>query len=135
VKGGSAALLLRAVMLPRMMQDLIARVVGYVIALVFLATAFGFLVATLYLALAEFVEAPLAALFTSLVLGGAAGVVLLSVRYRRSRKPRAGTVGADALLLSIGEQVRRDPWLSLAVAAVLGALAEVAHSSSNRPPD
>jgi hypothetical protein len=135
VKGGSAALLLRAVMRSRMINDLIARLVGYTIALVLLATAFGFVVATVYLALVEVVEAPLAALLTALVLGGAAGVVVLSVRYRKPRKPPAGTVGADALLLSIGEQVRRDPWLSLAIAAVLGALAETFHSPSNRPPD
>jgi hypothetical protein len=115
------------------MRDLIARLVGYGLALVLLAIAFGFLVATIYLALAEVVEAPLAALLTSLVLGGAAALILLGVRYRRPRKPPAGTVAADALLLSIGEQVRRDPLLSLAIAAVLGALAETFHSSSNRP--
>jgi hypothetical protein len=135
VKGGSAALLLRAVMRSGMIHDLIARLVGYTVALVLLATAFGFVVATVYLALAEVVEAPLAALLTALVLGGAAGVVVLSVRYRKPRKPPADTVGAEALLLSIGEQVRRDPWLSLAIAAVLGALAGTFHSSSNRPPD
>ena len=135
MKGGSAALLLRAVMRSPMIHDLIARLVGYTLALVLLATAFGFVVATIYLALAKVVEAPLAALLTALVLGGAAGLVVLSVRYRKPRKPAAGTVGADALLLSIGEQVRRDPWLSLAIAAVLGALAGVSHSSSNRPPD
>jgi hypothetical protein len=117
-----------------MIHDLIARLVGYAVALLLLATAFGFVVATVYLALAEVVEAPLAALLTALVLGGAAGVVVLGVRYRKPRKPPADTVGADALLLSIGEQVRRDPWLSLAIAAVLGALAETFHSSSSRPP-
>jgi hypothetical protein len=117
-----------------MMRDLIARLVAYALALVLLATAFGFLVATLYLALAEVVEAPLAALLTSLALAGVAGLVLLSVRYRRPRKPAAASVGADALLLSISDQVRRDPWLSLALAAVLGALAEISHPSSKRPP-
>ena len=118
-----------------MIHDLIARLVGYALALVLLATAFGFVVATIYLALARVVEPPLAALLTSLVLGGAAGLVVLSVRHRKPRKPPAGAVGADALLLSITEQVRRDPWLSLAIAAVLGALAGVSHSSSDRPPD
>jgi hypothetical protein len=118
-----------------MIHDLIARLVGYTIALVLLATAFGFVVATVYLALADVVEAPLAALLTALVLGAAAGIVVVSVRQRRSPKPPAGAVGADALLLSIGEQVRRDPWLSLAIAAVLGALAGGFHSGSNRPPD
>jgi hypothetical protein len=117
-----------------MLPDLIARLVAYVVALVLLATAFGFLVATIYLALAKVVEAPLAALLTSLALGGVAGLILLSVRYRRRRKPTAGTVGADALLLSITEQVRRDPWLSLAIAAVLGALTEISLPSSKRPP-
>ena len=118
-----------------MIHDLIARLVGYALALVLLATAFGFVVATIYLALARVVEPPLAALLTSLVLGGAAGLVVLNVRHRKPRKPAAGAVGADALLLSITEQVRRDPWLSLAIAAVLGALAGVSHSSSDRPPD
>jgi hypothetical protein len=135
VNGGSAAPLLRAVMGSGMIHDLIARLVGYAIALVLLATAFGFVVATVYLALAEVVEAPLAALLTALVLGAAAGVVVLSVRHRKPQKPPAGTVGAEALLLSIGEQVRRDPWLSLAIAAVLGALAGGFHSGSSRPPD
>lgn len=132
--GGLATPLLNPVMRSRMMRDLIARLVAYAVALVLLATAFGFLVATLYLALAEVVEAPLAALLTALALGGVAGLILLSARYRRPRKPAAGTVGADALLLSISEQVRRDPWPTLATAAVLGALAEISHSSSNRPP-
>jgi divalent metal cation (Fe/Co/Zn/Cd) transporter len=134
VTGGLAAPLLNPVMRSRMMRDLIARLVAYAVALVLLATAFGFLVATLYLALAEVVEAPLAALLTALALGGVAGLILLRARYRRPRKPAAGTVGADALLLSISEQVRRDPWPTLATAAVLGALAEISHSSSNRPP-
>jgi divalent metal cation (Fe/Co/Zn/Cd) transporter len=117
-----------------MMRDVLARLVAYLIALVLLATAFGFLVATLYLALAERVEPPLAALLTALALCVLAGLVLLSVRYRRPRKAAGGTVGADALLLSLSEQVQRDPWSTLATAAVLGALAEVAQSSSNRPP-
>ena len=117
-----------------MIHDLIARLAGHTVALVLLATAFGFVVATVYLALAEVVEAPLAALLTAVVLGGAAGVVILSVRYRKPRKAPADTVGAEALLLLIGEQVRRDPWLSLAIAAVLGALVGTFHSSSNSRP-
>jgi hypothetical protein len=133
VNGGSVAPLLRALTRFRV-RDLIARLVAHVVALVLLATAFGFLVATLYLALAEVVEAPLAALLTSLALAGVAALVLLSVRYRRPREPAAGTVGADALLLSIAEQVRREPWPSLAIAALLGALTEISQSSSNRPP-
>jgi hypothetical protein len=133
VKGGLAASLIGAVMRSRV-RDVLARLVVYLIALVLLATAFGFLVATLYLALAEVVQAPLAALLTSLALCGLAGLVLLSARYRKPRKPAAGTVGADALLLSMTEQVRREPWLSLALAAVLGALTEISQSSSNRPP-
>ena len=133
MKAGSTAPILSGVMRSRM-REVVARLVASVIALVLLATAFGFLVATLYLALAEVVEAPLAALLTSLALGGVAGLILLSARYRRPRKAAAGTVGADALLLSISEQVRRDPWSTLATAALLGALAEIAHSSSKRPP-
>jgi hypothetical protein len=133
MKGGLAAPLVGAAMRSRI-RDVLAHLLTYLIALVLLATAFGFLVATLYLALAEVVEAPLAALLTSLALCGLAGLVLLSARYRRPRKPAAGTVGADALLLSLSEQVRRDPWSTLATAAVLGALAEISHSSSDRPP-
>jgi hypothetical protein len=30
--------------------------------------------------------------------------------------------------------VRREPWLSLVIAAVLGGIAEVTQSSSQRPP-
>jgi hypothetical protein len=133
VKGGLAASLVGAAMRSRM-RDVLARLVAYLIALVLLATAFGFLVATLYLALAERVEPPLAALLTALGLCVLAGLVLLSARYRRPRKAAEGPVGTDALLLSLSEQVRRDPWSTLATAAVLGALAEVAQSSSNRPP-
>ena len=131
--GAPAAPLLRAVMGLRM-RELIARLVAYLAALVLMVTAFGFLVATLYLALAEVVEPPLAALLTSLALAAVAGLILLGVRYRRPRRPAAGTIGADALLLSLSEQVRRDPWLSLAIAAALGALTNVSQSSSNRPP-
>jgi hypothetical protein len=134
VTGGLAAPLLRALTGAAMIRHLIARLVGYAIALVLLATAFGFLVATLYLALARIVEPPLAALLTALALGGAAGLILLIVRYRRSRRRIARAVEADALLLSITDQVRRDPWRALAVAAVLGALAEIARPSSDRPP-
>jgi hypothetical protein len=133
VTGAPAAPLLRAVMGLRM-RELIARLVAYLAALVLMATAFGFLVATLYLALAEVVEPSLAALLTSLALAAVAGLILLGVRYRRPRRPAAGTIGADALLLSLSEQVRRDPWLSLAIAAALGALTNVSQSSSNRPP-
>jgi hypothetical protein len=134
VTGGLAALLLMSLTRSRSMRDLIARVVAYLIAVMLLAIAFGFLVATLYLALSEIVKAPLAALLTSLALAGMAGLVLLTMRYRRPRKPAAGAVGADALLLSMTEQVRREPWVSLGIAAVLGALAEISQSSSNRPP-
>ena len=128
------ALLVTAMLRSCIMRDLMARVVAFALALVLLATAFGFVVATLYLALTEVVEAPLAALLTALALAAVAGLVLLSTRYRRARKPAAGSVGADALLLSLSEQVRRDPWLSLAVAGVLGALAEISQASSKRPP-
>jgi threonine/homoserine/homoserine lactone efflux protein len=116
------------------MRELIVRAVAYSAAALLLATAFGFLVATLYLALAEVVEAPLAALLTALALAGAAGLILLGVRYHRPRKPAPATMSADALLLSMSQQVRREPWLSLVIAAVLGGIAEVTQSSSQRPP-
>jgi divalent metal cation (Fe/Co/Zn/Cd) transporter len=117
-----------------MIRHMIARLVGYFIALVLLTTAFGFLVATLYLALAKPFEEPVAALLTALALGAVAGLILLIGRPRRPRKPVARAVEADALLLSVTDQVRRDPWLALGVAAVLGALAEIARPSSDRPP-
>lgn len=118
----------------QLLRNLIVRLVGYVLALALLTIAFGFLVATLYLALAEVVEPPLAALLTALVLGAVAALILLTVRYRRARRVTAGAVGVDALLLSMSEQVRRDPWSTLAVAVALGALAEITRSSSTRPP-
>jgi type VI protein secretion system component VasK len=134
VKHGLTAPLLGAVMRSPLLRDLLARLVAYALALVLLAVAFGFLVATLYLGLAEVVEPPLAALLTALVLGAVAALLLLRARYRRRRMAPAGTVGVDALLLSLSDQVRRDPWSTLAIAAVLGALAEFTHSSSSRPP-
>jgi drug/metabolite transporter (DMT)-like permease len=114
-------------------RDLRALLVGYAVALVLLAIAFGFLVATLYLALAEVVEPPLAALLTSLLLSLIAGLILLALRMRRRRVP-AGTIGVEGLLLSATDQVRRDPWSSLLVAAALGALAELTRPSSSPPP-
>jgi hypothetical protein len=39
----------------------------------------------------------------------------------------------DALLLSVTSQVQRDPWSSIVVAAVLGALAEVVRGRSSPP--
>ena len=131
---GLTAPLLGAMMRSRLVRDLIARLVAYVIAALLLAIAFAFLIATLYLGLAEAVEPPLAALLTALVLGGLAALILLAARYRRPRRVPAGAVGIDALLLSASEQVRRDPWSTLAIAAVLGALAEITHSATSRPP-
>ena len=100
-----------------------------------LATAFGFVVATVYLALAEVVEALLAALLTAVVLGGAAGVVILSVRYRKPRKAPADTVAQEALLLSIGEHgsgaIPGCRWRSPRCSSA----GRTFHSSSNRPPD
>ena len=126
--------LLGAVMRSQLLRDLLALLVAYALASALLAIALGFLVATLYLGLAEVVEPALAALLTALALSGVAALILLRVRYRRPRRPPAGAVGVDALLLSMREQVRRDPWSALAIAAVLGALAEFTHSSSSRPP-
>lgn len=134
MKAGLTAPLLGAVMRSPLLRDLLALLVAYALASVLLAIALGFLVATLYLGLAEVVEPALAALFTALVLGGVAALILLRVRYRRPRRAPAGAAGVDALLLSMREQVQRDPWSTLAVAAVLGALAEFTHSSSSRPP-
>lgn len=134
MKAGLTAPLLGAVMRSPLLRDLLALLVAYALASVLLAIALGFLVATLYLGLAEVVEPALAALFTALVLGGVAALILLRVRYRRPRRAPAGAAGVDALLLSMREQVQRDPWSTLAIAAVLGALAEFTHSSSSRPP-
>lgn len=134
MKDGLTAPLLGAVMRSPVLRDLLARLVAYVLASLLLTIAFGFLVATLYLGLAEVVEPALAALLTALALGGVAVLILLTVRYRRRRRAPPGAVGVEALLLSMREQVQRDPWSTLAIAAVLGALAEITHSSSSRPP-
>lgn len=124
-----------AVLRSRAVRDLIARLVASLIAAVLFAIALGFLVATLYLALTEAVEPPLAALLTSLCLGVVACLVLLVLRFRRRRRAPAGTVGVEALLLSVTDQVRRDPWSSIVIAAALGALAEITRSApSSRPP-
>lgn len=131
---GLGAPLLRAILGSGAVRDLSAHLVGYVVALVLLAIAFGFLVATLYLALAEVVEPALAALLTSLVLGLLAGLVLLSLRLRRRRRVTTETIGVEGLLLSAADQVRRDPWSSLVSAAILGALVEITRPSSSRPP-
>jgi hypothetical protein len=136
VNGALVAPLMSAVRRSGVVRELIAGLVAYLIAGVLFATAFGFLVATLYLALRKAVEPPLATLLTALCLVVVAGLVLLAMRLRRPRRRApAGPVGAEALLLSMTEQVRRDPWASIVVAAVLGALAEVGRStSSSRPP-
>jgi hypothetical protein len=135
VNGALVAPVMSAVRRSGVVRELIAGLVAYLIAGVLFATAFGFLVATLYLALREAVEPPLATLLTALCLVVVAGLVLLAMRLRRPRRRApAGPVGAEALLLSMTEQVRREPWLSLAIDAILGALTEISQSSSNRPP-
>jgi fructose-specific phosphotransferase system IIC component len=119
----------------RAVRDLSASLVAYLIAGVLFAIALGFLVATLYMALTRVVERPLAALLTSLILGVVACLVLLVVRLRRRRRVPAGSIGVEALLLSVTDQVRRDPWSSIVIAAALGAIAEVSRSASeSRPP-
>jgi Na+/melibiose symporter-like transporter len=124
-----------ALLRSRAVRDLIASLVAYLIAGMLFAIALGFLVTTLYLALSELLEPALAALLTSLVLGVVACLVLLVVRLPRRRRVPAETVGVEALLLSVTDQVRRDPWSSIVIAAALGAIAEVSRSASeSRPP-
>jgi divalent metal cation (Fe/Co/Zn/Cd) transporter len=134
VSDALVAPLVSAVLRSRAVRSLITRLVAYLIAAALLAIAFGFLVATLYLVLTETVEPPLAALLTSLCLGVVACLILLAMRLRKPRRKAAATTSPEALLLSMTEQVRRDPLTSLVIAAVLGALAEVGRSPSSSPP-
>jgi hypothetical protein len=126
--------LVSAMLGSRMVRDLVARLAAYGAALVLVAIAFGFLVATLHLALIKVVEPPLAALLTSLVLGLLAGLIVLSVRLRRRGRVTRGALEVDTLLLSVTDQVRRDPWSAIVIAAVIGALTEITRSSSSRQP-
>jgi len=121
-------------LLGALVRELAVNMVAYAIAALLLAIALGFLVAALYLGLAGVVEPVLAALFTALVLVALAALVLLAVRRRRPRRPPAAAIGVEALLLSMREQVQRDPWSTLVAAAVLGALTEFSHGSSRPPP-
>lgn len=125
---------LRAMLLTRVVRDLVARLAAYAVALLLLGIAFGFLVATLYLALLEVVERPLAALLTSLFLGLVAGLIVLTMRLRRPRRSTKGSVEIETLLLSVSDQVRRDPWSSIVIAAILGAVTEIARPKSPRSP-
>jgi MFS family permease len=133
VNAGLGAPFVSALLRSQAVRDVRAGLIAYVIAAVLLAVAFGFLVATLYMALDEVVEAWLAALLTSVCLAVLASLVLLVVRLRARRRLRRETVGMDALLLSVTGQVQRDPWSSIVVAAVLGALAEVVRGRSSPP--
>jgi hypothetical protein len=133
VSSALGAPLLRGILRSRVVRDLRAQLVGYVVALVLLAIAAGFLVATLYLTLAEVVEPPLAALLTSLLLGLVAGLILLTLRLRRRRRVTTEAIGVEGLLLSATEKGRRDPWSTLAVAAVLGVIDESTRPTT-RPP-
>jgi hypothetical protein len=126
--------LVSALLRSRAVRDVRAGLVAYLIAVALFAVAVGFLVATLYMALKRVVEPPLAALLTALCLSVVAGLILLVARLRRRRRARAAAVGVDALLLSVTDQARRDPWSSIVTAAVLGVLAEFARSSSARRP-
>jgi hypothetical protein len=126
--------LVSAMLGSRMVRDLVARLAAYGVALVLVAIAFGFLVATLHLALIKVVEPPLAALLTSLVLGLLAGLIVISVRLRRRGRVTRGALEVDTLLLSVTDQVRRDPWSAIVIAAVIGALTEITRSSSSRQP-
>ena len=115
-------------------RDARAGLVTYLIAAVLFAIALGFLVATLYMALKRVVEPPLAALLTALCLSVVAGLILLVARLRRRRRARAAAADVDALLFSVTDKARRDPWSSIATAAVLGVLAEFVRSSARRRP-
>jgi hypothetical protein len=115
------------------MQQLMARLIGYLAALLLFTVAFSFLIAALYLAFATVWPEPLAALATTAVLAAAGGLIMISLRRRPRR--RAPAPGSDALLLALGEAVQRHPWSTVVVAAALGVLAEMSTGSSKAPPN
>ncbi len=109
----------------RLGQHLLA----YVVCLVLLLIAFGFLIATLYLGLAMVMRPPLATLTTAAILIVIGVAVVLIVR----RRPRRATPGAplEAEALLVGELVRRHPWSAVAIALALGALSGRSSASSS----
>jgi protein-S-isoprenylcysteine O-methyltransferase Ste14 len=128
----TVALVLRG----RTMQHLIARLVGYLAVLLLFAVAFSFLIAALYLAFATVWPEPLAALATTAVLAAAGGLILLALQRPRRPAP-APAASNEALLLALGEAVRRHPWSTVVMAAALGVLAEMSTGSGKgtRPKD
>ena len=109
----------------RLGQHLLA----YVVCLLLLLIAFGFLIATLYLGLAMVMRPPLATLATAAILIVVGVAVVLIARRRPRRAPPGTPLEAEALL--VGELVRRHPWSAVAIALALGALSGRSSSSSS----
>jgi hypothetical protein len=102
---------------------------AYLVCLVLLLIAFGFLIATLYLGLAMVMRPPLATLATAAILIAVGVAVVLIARRRPRRAPPGTPLEAEALL--VGELVRRHPWSAVAIALALGALSGRSSSASS----
>ncbi len=123
------AALLQGALRPGAVRRLGQHLLAYVVCLLLLLIAFGFLIATLYLGLAMVMRPALATLATAAILIVVGVAVVLIARRRPRRAPPGAPLEAEALL--VGELVRRHPWSAVAIALALGALSGRSSASSS----